>query len=124
MAGESLFFVTELRRQTINQACRALSACLGRQTEAEKHLDASIRAIRRETDRAMRSVDDTEVEAFAAWLRHGRERVRSAEIEVAAAGSQVASARAALNLARAASTERRIEVRGHRSGAEARDGVA
>lgn len=102
MTRNRLFLLSELQRQTTHQACRALSACLGKQTEAERALSAGIRAVAHETALAMRSAEDVDVEAFAAWLREGQECVQRAENRVGAAMFQVVAARAALHSARTA----------------------
>jgi len=125
MARNTAFLPDHMQRHTIGQACRALQACLEAQTDAEKAFRAGLGAIFRETDLAIRSAGDGDVEAFAAWLRQGRARVERARIGVGTAASQVASARAALNLARAAalSTAGRISGRDDRAGATGRQPV-
>ncbi|MBV9782384.1 MAG: hypothetical protein JO264_01055 [Acidisphaera sp.] len=91
-----------LRRAAVEDARRAVAACLAGEAAAEQSLAAAEAAIERETQAATRSASDAEVERFAAWLKLGRKTLAAAEAGRTAAAAGTAQARAALTLARAA----------------------
>jgi flagellar export protein FliJ len=92
-----------LRKMAADQARRELAECLRAESEAAAATAAIKAAIARETEAASSlAVGDTEVEAFAAWLRTMRPQQQAAHAAQAAAEAATSEARAVLGAARAA----------------------
>ena len=90
----------------VQQAQREIGACLSREAAARQALRTAEGEIERRLQRA-RSGGDADVEAFAIWLKEGRQTVATAEAACTAAEAETAQARAALRLARAGERKRR-----------------
>ena len=103
MRPDALHTLLKLRRRTVEEARAAMAEALRAQDAAEAGLLAHEEAIRTETDRAGRlDAGDGSVEMFAAWLPGARKRATEAQAALDHAVANVAEARAALALARAA----------------------
>ncbi|HEX3404930.1 MAG TPA: hypothetical protein VHT74_31845 [Acetobacteraceae bacterium] len=103
MTQDPLESLLRLRRLAADEARRYLANCL-RNEDAAAHAIAEIdAAIERETDVATNlATSDTEVEAFAAWLRCIRPRQYAAHVAEDRAETETAHARGVLAAARAA----------------------
>jgi flagellar export protein FliJ len=92
-----------LRQMTADQARRHLAECLRAESEAAAMITAIKAAIAHEMEAASNlAAGDTEVEAFAAWLRTMRPRQQAALAAQVAAEAATSEARAVLGAARAA----------------------
>lgn len=102
MSRDPLETLARLRRGVVEDARRALAACLEAEEAASTATRAAEAAIFREQE-AAGAIDtsDGAVEAFAAWLPHGRRAVAKARDAHADAGAATAQARAVLAAARA-----------------------
>ncbi len=100
---DPLSIVLRIRRVTVDEARRQVAAALMAQDIAEAVAEAADAAIGAEGEIAADLMaDDSAVEAYAAWLPRGRARAEAARLACERAGSEVATARAALTVARAA----------------------
>ena len=98
----ALYAVTRLRGLALEEARRALGLCLRDETDAEGRARAARDAIAEQTEAACRLLgDDLAVEAFGAWLPHGRAAQRDAAQALSRATAATVAARAQLSIARA-----------------------
>lgn len=103
MKHDPLESLLKLRQMAADQARRHLADCLRTESEAAAAIAAIKAAIARETEAASSlAAGDTEVEAFAAWLRTVRPQQQAASAAQTAAEAATAEARAVLGAARAA----------------------
>jgi flagellar export protein FliJ len=102
MTRDPLETLVRLRRSVVEDARRALAACVEAEDAASAALRCAEAAIFREQD-AAGSIDtgDGAVEAFAVWLPQGRRAVAQAREAHAYAGAATVQARAVLSAARA-----------------------
>jgi hypothetical protein len=104
MARDPLESVLRIRRMTVDDARRALTQSLQDEEAARRRAEAAETLIYREGEIAADlSVGDGAVEAYAAWLPTGRALAQAARTAHEQSCSDVAIARAALTIARAAS---------------------
>ena len=100
---DTLKSVLRIRRMTLDSARRELTAILHMEETARLHADEAAALIEKEGESAAEiSFDDQAVEAFAAWLPIGRANAVAAREKHEQLRSEVAKARAAVTLARAA----------------------
>ncbi len=103
MKHDPLESLLRLREVAADEARRHLADCLRLESEAAEAVAAIEAAIKRETEAATSlAAGDTEVEAFAAWLRRTRPKQQAARATKEAAEAATAEARAVLGAARAA----------------------
>ena len=122
MAGKArdpLASLLRLRRTAVDAARQDLATCLATE-DAAAHTVAELKAaVAREMAAASSlAADDTDVEAFAAWLRQVRPRQAEAHAAHDRAREETARSRAALAAARAA--ERAAEIMLEEQAAEQR----
>jgi flagellar export protein FliJ len=92
-----------LRQLAVDEARRQLADCLRAESDAAAAIAAIEAAIAQEMEVASNLVgDDTEVEAFGAWLRRMRPQQQAAHAAQATAETNTSEARAVLTAARAA----------------------
>jgi ribosomal protein L16/L10AE len=102
MSRDPLQTLARLRHSVVEEARRALAACLDAEENASTEMRAAEAAIFREQDAAgALDAGDGAVEAFAVWLPHGRQMVALAREAHARAGAATGQARAVLAAARA-----------------------
>ncbi len=95
--------VLRIRRMALDDAARALAACLHAEENARQAAGAAEAAIGAESEAATDlSAGDGVVEAFARWLPVGRARVAAARLREDTAMAETARARAGVTVARAA----------------------
>lgn len=100
---DPLATVLRIRRVTVDDARRALGEALRAADKMLEQAEAADKAIAAEGEIAADlEAGDNAVEAFAAWLPIGRARAHAAREACERAQSEVAKARAALTVARAA----------------------
>ena len=100
---DPLATVLRIRRVTVDEARRHLSAMLHAEEQAERRAAGAEAAIGAEGEVAADLLaGDRAVEAYAAWLPVGRAQAAQARADCDRARSEVARARAALTVARAA----------------------
>ncbi len=122
MSRDPLETLARLRRSVVEDARLTLGACLEAEEAASMAMRRAEAAIFREQDAAgAMETGDGAVEAFAAWLPHGREAVAQAREAHARAGAATAQARAVLAAARASAeaADRLLESRAAAREAEA-----
>ncbi len=94
--------VARLRHLAVDEAMRALSACVTAETEAASALATLEAAIKAETEAAEAAgTDDLAVEAFGRWLRQATAQRTALEAALVRAETQSAEARAVLASSRA-----------------------
>ena len=102
MSRDPLETLVRLRRGVVEDARRALAACLEAEDAASRAMRCAETAIFREQEAAGGlDTSDGAVEAFAAWLPQGRQAVAKARDAHADAGAATVQARAVLAAARA-----------------------
>ena len=102
MPRDPLQTVLRLRRLANDEARRAVSDAVAKETLAQRVADMVEDEIARETALACKlEADDAAVEAFGAWLTCARQRAEATREAAERAGAEAARARAALNLTRA-----------------------
>ena len=117
--GDPLASLLRLRRTTVDAARQDLATCLSAEDAAERTVAELKAAIAREMEAASSlATEDSDVEAFAAWLRQIRPRQAEAHAAHDRAREETARSRAALAAARAA--ERAAEVMLDKRAAEER----
>ena len=100
---DPLATVLRIRRVTVDEARRGLGEALRAADKALEQAEVADKAISEEGEIAADlAAGDNAVEAFAAWLPVGRARAQAAHERCVHAQSEVAKARAALTVARAA----------------------
>jgi flagellar export protein FliJ len=122
MKRRALQTVLRLRHLAVDEAKRALAEKLAAETDADAMEHMAQTAIRREADAASAlDAGDGAVEAFAAWLPHGRAALEQARRRRNEAEMAVTQARAALKVARAdeAAVERLLATQDAARAAEA-----
>jgi flagellar export protein FliJ len=100
---DPLEVVLRVRRSTLDEAKRALSAALRVEAGAQRHAELA-EALLKEEEEAASNLDlgDGAVEAYAAWLPVGRANAKAARDLLEQRSADVAIARAGLTLARTA----------------------
>ncbi len=103
MKRDPLEALLRLRRMAVDKARHDLADCLRAESEAQARVADIAASIEHEAEVATDlSTGDAEVEAFAAWLRRIRPTQRAAEVAAQEATAEIAEARAALAMERAA----------------------
>lgn len=104
MARDALDAVLRLRRLVVDDARRTLAQSIQHEEVARHRAEAAETLIYREGELAADlALGDGAVEAYAAWLPVGRALLKAARVAHEQCNSDVAIARAALTIARAAS---------------------
>ncbi len=115
---DPLATVLRIRRVTVDEARRLLSAALSAEEQADRIAAAADAAIGTEGEIAADLMaGDSAVEAYAAWLPVGRAQAVQARAASDRARSDVAKARAALTAARAAAESADTLLRNRQSAA-------
>jgi hypothetical protein len=103
MRRDALATLLRLRESEVDEAKRALAACLRKEeelTRAEREAEAALRQERAAAEDLR--ADDVAVEAYAAWLPRGRAALAAAQEQRVRAEACTAHARAVLAASRAA----------------------
>jgi len=100
--SEALRLAIRLRPQALTYAMRALAVAVARQSAAQSVQEAAGRDLIERRELATRSVSDSAVDEFAAWLPAGKRALDEAAHRLARETSAAAATRAALRLARSA----------------------
>lgn len=102
-ARDPVAALLRVRKLALEGAQRDLASCLRAEAAAEERERRARHAVAQEAAAAARlAADDTQVEAFAAWLPVGRQAVAEAEEDAGRVRAETACARAALSAARSA----------------------